>query len=245
MARKRRTRQEQSQADYDEIRAWTNADYLQRPEVIAELEKQGVPVSQLNTSDFDEETAQETVEETQPEIGLDVSLEKKSDALTDLLDAQEELEAENARREAADKLKAENADKLKAFQQNAADTVQQNIGAVKELQRSTIGKVRENVNAVTEKIGSMATPGGLMTPFIILMALVIFLINVRGNGGDSEPRFIWSWLVLTRKARLIPETAIPEKMLNPPHEIHTQDNSAMIIDIPSVTIGQYSRYFSE
>ncbi len=230
----------------EELQQFIADDRLRDPEMQAALRAQGIDVSGLDAgdaADSADNAGTETLDAESPDAAL-AQLQRASDTLVQT--HQERLDR--------DRLKQE--DSWQAAQQRAADNLQQTLGTVQKLRQDTTGNVRTRVNAFADRLGNVPSPGGLGVPLIILAALLIFLIPVLGRSGESEPRFIWAWLVLTRKARLIAESeAAPgahEKTTttvltsNGTHETqngNSATDAASILALPPLNTSNFSRYF--
>lgn len=111
-----------------------------------------------------------------------------------------ELNQTRAERRAADKLRKEQPESDAAIRQAAADQTQEVRGLAAREAREGQQRVRDRVNGIADRIGSFQTPGGLGMLLLILGLLLLILIQTNG-----QPRLIWLWLVLTRKAHLMTE----------------------------------------
>lgn len=193
----------------DELRRYTGEDYLQRPEVRAALAEQGLDIPEQAGAGVGEETGSIVDLGGPREAGAtddgETSVTPETDTLAELRAAQDELADTHAARLEADRLRRTKPKTLRAKQQAAADTRQEAEGLARReaLERQAV--LRARLNALADRVGALPTPGGITFPLLILLILLLVLRPVNGN-----PPLVWLWLVITRKARLIPETALPE-----------------------------------
>jgi len=110
------------------------------------------------------------------------------------------VEATKAR-DAADKLRKGQPQSDAAIRQAAADRVQTALGAAQNISNVTQSGVRDRVFSAADRIGAAATPGGIGALVVIALLLLLMLIPVNG-----QPRLVWLWLVLVRRARLMSES---------------------------------------
>ena len=225
----------------EELQQFISDERLNDPDMLAALQAQGIDTSGLAESpetDQSETGDTETLDAESPDAKL-AELQAESDALADT----------DAERRARDRLKQQ--ETFKATQQKAADELQHTLGSLQAVRQDTTGNVRSRVNAFSDRLGSMATPGGIGVPLVILLALLVFLIPVMTKGGESEPRFIWAWKVLTRKAQLMPEA---ERASGLQHEktsastgngnaASSADEVASVLALPPLSTSNFSQYF--
>lgn len=121
--------------------------------------------------------------------------------LNQLTAATEELGQTRAERRAADKLRETQPESDAAIRQGAADQAQELRGLALRQAQEGQRRFRDRVNGVADQVGSLQTPGGLGMLLLILALLLLILIQTNG-----QPRLIWLWLVLTRKAHLMTES---------------------------------------
>lgn len=231
----------------EELQQFISDERLNDPDMLAALEAQGIDTSGLSdglneSPETSDTTETETLDAESPDAKL-AELEAESDALAET--HQERL--------AHDRLKQQ--ESFKAAQQAAADQLQHTLGSIQQVRQDTTGNVRSRINALSDRLGSMATPGGIGVPLTILLALLVFLIPVMTKNGESEPRFIWAWKVLTRKAQLLPETEVATS----PHEKTTSSNNgsgnsgtgsastadevASVLALPPLSTSNFNQYF--
>ena len=227
----------------EELQQFISDERLNDPDMLAALQAQGIDTSGLTTGEStgeetgasDSDAAEtETLDAESPDAQL-AELQAESDALVET--HQERL--------ARDRLKEEQS--FKAAQQAAADELQHTLGSLQKVRQDTTGNVRSRVNALSDRLGSMATPGGIGVPLTILLALVVFLIPVMTKGGESEPRFIWAWKVLTRKAQLMPEAerarGAQEGGNGKSSGLAVTDDAASVLALPTFSASNFSQYF--
>lgn len=225
----------------EELQQFISDERLNDPDMLAALQAQGIDTSGLSESpetDQSETGETETLDAESPDAKL-AELQAESDTLAEA----------HQERMTHDRLKQQ--ESFKATQQKAADELQHTLGSLQAVRQDTTGNVRSRVNALSDRLGSMATPGGIGVPLVILLALLVFLIPVMTKGGESEPRFIWAWKVLTRKAQLLPETEVSTS----PHEkTSSSTNSgngnaansadvAAVLALPPLSTSNFSQYF--
>ena len=232
----------------EELQQFISDERLNDPDMIAALEAQGIDTSGLSESP---ETNQPETSETGDTETIDA--ESPDAKLAELQAESDTLAETDAERRARDRLKQQ--ETFKATQQKAADELQHTLGSLQAVRQDTTGNVRARVNALSDRLGSMATPGGIGVPLTILLALLVFLIPVMTKGGESEPRFIWAWKVLTRKAHLMPEAEQASGM----HEKTSSSTSlssgngdgnaansadvAAVLALPPLSTSNFSQYF--
>lgn len=207
MARKSTTDQQ-----LDDLRAYVDESYLQNPANRAALAAQGAPLPPLahtpgsdaaNPFSGDEEgpatvdangiTAVGAVDTSGTTIPEEDELDALSRSTLELQDA-------SAKRRAADRLKRDHPETDQAAQQATADQIQAAIGQARRASQLTQGGIRTRVFAAADRLGAVSTPGGIMALLLILWLLLFVLVPVNG-----QPRGVWLWLVLVRKARLMSE----------------------------------------
>lgn len=238
------------QSAMDELRRYIDAERLRDPEMLSALEAQGIDTSDLDDGEDEEESDEFATEsDAESDASLD-ELQRESDTLV----------ATDRERRKRDRLVAEE-DSLAASQQRLADELQRQTGALQQARMATTAGVRGRVNALTDRVGSLATPGGLGVPLLILFALLVFLIPVLSKSGESQPRFIWAWLVLTRKAKLLPESEVAPVKHEPPtlseindvptvaisnnqngHNKQSAQEAAATFQLPSIESSTFNRY---
>lgn len=200
MARKSREEQQ-----LEDLQRYADEAYLQRSDVQRALRAQGVNVPGTPTSDASNPfTGDENGPATTDANGVTavsaVDTVPEEDDLDALSRATLELQDTTAKRRTADRIKARHPDSDQAQQQATADQVQAALGRAQQVSQTTQRGVRDRVFAAADRIGAVSTPGGIAGLLLIIFLLLFILVDVNG-----QPRGVWLWLVLLRKAHLMPE----------------------------------------
>lgn len=207
MARKSATDQQ-----LEDLQQFLDESYLQDPANRRALAAQGAPLPPLKSANLpgsdasnpvsgDEEGAATTDENGITAVSaVDTQTEPGYDDLDALNAETVKLQQATADRRAADKLRKEQPETDAAGRQAIADQVQRAIGNAQRVSQATQGGIRDRVFAAADRIGAVSTPGGIGALLVIIMLLLLILIPVNG-----QPRLVWLWLVLTRKAHLMSE----------------------------------------
>lgn len=201
----RKTREEQQLED---LQRYADEAYLQRTDVQRALKAQGVNVPGTPKSDAANPlTGDESGPATTDANGVtavnavDASTGVEDDDLDALTRATMELQGATAERRAADRLKAKYPNTDQAQQQSTADKIQESLGRAQRVSNLTQGGIRDRVLSTADRLGAWRTPGGILALLLILWLLLFILVEVNG-----QPRGVWLWLVLLRKAHLMPES---------------------------------------
>lgn len=199
----------------EELQAAGTPDYWQRSEVRAALRAQQLPLppetpksdatnpvsgdeagpASLDANGINAVSARDatgTVGTTE----TDIPPEDDLDALTR---STLQLQEATRQRRAADRLKTQYPNTDQAQQQATADEIQQALGTARRVSMATQGGIRDRVFAAADRLGAVSTPGGIVALLLILALLLFVLVEVNG-----QPRGVWLWLVLLRKAHLRP-----------------------------------------
>lgn len=205
MARKSATDQQ-----LEDLQQFLDESYLQDPANRRALAAQGAPLPPLknailpgsdasNPVSGDEEGPASTDENGITAVSA-TDVEPGYDDLDALNAETVKLQQATADRRAADKLRKEQPETDAAGRQAIADQVQKAIGNAQRVSQATQGGIRDRVFAAADRVGAVSTPGGIGALLVIIMLLLLILIPVNG-----QPRLVWLWLVLTRKAHLMSE----------------------------------------
>lgn len=205
MARKSATDQQ-----LEDLLAYVDKERLQQTDFRAALAAQGAPLPPLERLPGSDAANPLTGDDAGPattdENGIvAVNAQDVSGPGEDDLDA---LTAETLRlqqatkdRRAADALKKKEPESDAALRQKTADQLQAALGRAQRVSNLTQRGVRERVFNAADRLGAVSTPGGIGALLVILFVLLLVLLPVNG-----QPRLVWLWLVLTRKAHLMSES---------------------------------------
>lgn len=207
MASKAKSQQEKF---LEELQAAGTPDYWQRPEVRASLRAQQLPVppetpasDAANPFSGDEPGAASVDENGVTAVSArdatGTTTLPPEDDLDALTRSTLQLQEATRQRRAADHLKAQHPNTDQAQQQATADKIQEALGTARRVSQTTQGGIRDRVFAAADRLGAVSTPGGIVALLLILALLLFVLVEVNG-----QPRGVWLWLVLLRKARLRP-----------------------------------------
>lgn len=200
----RKTREEQQLED---LQRYTDESYLQRTDVQRALRVQGVNVPGAPKSDAtnplsgDEEgPASVDANGVTAVNARDATVIPEEDELDALTRSTLELQDVTRQRRAADRLRQQHPDTDQAQQQATADQIQRALGTARRVSEATQGGIRDRVLSAADRLGAVRTPGGIAALLVIIFLLLFVLVDQNG-----QPRGVWMWLVLLRKARLRPE----------------------------------------
>lgn len=219
----------------DDLQAFADESYLQRTDVRRALEAQGaplppkkggssqqgalggqgqardsrgVPLYSLARSDASNPfTGDEEGPATTDDNGVtavnaqDATVSEDGDDLDALTAETLRLQQATRDRRAAEALKANEPESDAALRQKTADQIQAALGRAQQVSNLTQRGVRERVFNAADRLGAVSTPGGIAALLLILIVLLLILVPVNG-----QPRLVWLWLVLTRKASLMSES---------------------------------------
>ena len=201
----RKTREEQQLED---LQRYADEAYLQRTDVQRALKAQGVNVPGTPRSDAanpltgDENGLASTDTNGITAVSaVDATGLPQDDDLDALTRATMELQGATADRRAADRLKAQHPNTDQAQQQSTADQIQASLGRAQRVSNLAQSGIRDRVLSTADRLGAWRTPGGILALLLILWLLLFILVEVNG-----QPRGVWLWLVLLRKAHLMPES---------------------------------------
>lgn len=205
MARKSREEQQ-----LEDLQRYADESYLQRSDVQRALRAQGVNVPSTPGTPTSDASNPFTGDENGPATtdangvtavsAVDTQAAPEEDELDALSRATLELQDATAQRRTADRIKAKHPDSDQAQQQATADQIQAALGRAQQVSQTTQRGVRDRVFAAADRIGAVNTPGGIAGLLLIIFLLLFILVDVNG-----QPRGVWLWLVLLRKAHLMPE----------------------------------------
>lgn len=203
----RKTREEQQLED---LQRYADESYLQRTDVQRALRAQGVNMPGAPKSDAsnplsgDEEgPASVDANGVTAVSAVDATVIPEEDELDALTRSTQELQDATRQRRAADRLRQAYPDTDQAQQQAVADQIQQALGDARRFSNATQGGIRDRVLSAADRLGAVRTPGGIAALLLIIFLLLFVLVDQNG-----QPRGVWMWLVLLRKARLRPEGAM-------------------------------------
>lgn len=205
----RKTREEQQLED---LQRFADESYLQRSDVQRALRAQGVNVPTAPVAPGSDAANPFTGDENGPSStdANGVTAVNARDTSGTVIPEEDELDALNRatielqdttrERRAADRLRARHPDTDQAQQQATADKIQEALGSARRVSETTQGGIRDRVFSAADRLGAVSTPGGIAGLLLVIFLLLFILVEVNG-----QPRGVWLWLVLLRKAHLMPE----------------------------------------
>jgi hypothetical protein len=186
----------------EELQAAGSPDFWNRPEVRSALAEQGInfprtPGSDASNPFTGDDEGPATTDTNGVTAVSAVDTEPGEDELDALTASVGELQQATRDRRAADTLKRTQPETDAAARQAIADRIQRSLGTAQRVSQVTQGGIRNRVLTAADRLGAVPTPGGIAGLVVILLVLLLILVEVGG-----QPRLVWLWLVLTRRAHL-------------------------------------------